>query len=103
MIMPKNCSCARGFFPAPVIVWRMSNPSGNIYPCQFVQREEFRIGNVRDQKFSTIWKRFRKIPFSTYSAERRTCSRENVVPADSRICVGRMPGPGVRTFMGYLG
>ena len=31
------------------------DPSGNIYPCQFVQREEFRIGNVRDQKFSTIW------------------------------------------------
>ncbi len=31
------------------------DPSGTIYPCQFMQREEFRIGNVREQKFSRIW------------------------------------------------
>ena len=31
------------------------DPSGNIYPCQFMQRKEFRIGNVREQNFSRIW------------------------------------------------
>jgi radical SAM protein with 4Fe4S-binding SPASM domain len=31
------------------------DPSGNIYPCQFMQQEAFRIGSVREQKFSTIW------------------------------------------------
>ena len=31
------------------------DPTGNIYPCQFMQRKEFRIGNVREQNFSRIW------------------------------------------------
>ncbi len=31
------------------------DPEGNIYPCQFMQREEFRIGNIREEKFSQIW------------------------------------------------
>jgi Fe-coproporphyrin III synthase len=31
------------------------DPSGTVYPCQFMQQETFRIGNVREQKFSTIW------------------------------------------------
>jgi Fe-coproporphyrin III synthase len=31
------------------------DPSGIVYPCQFMQREEFRIGNVREQDFSRIW------------------------------------------------
>lgn len=31
------------------------DPSGNIYPCQFMQRKEFLIGNVREQNFSRIW------------------------------------------------
>jgi radical SAM protein with 4Fe4S-binding SPASM domain len=31
------------------------DPSGTIYPCQFMQQEEFRIGSVREQKFSRIW------------------------------------------------
>lgn len=31
------------------------NPSGNVYPCQFLQKEAFLIGNVREQKFSAIW------------------------------------------------
>jgi radical SAM protein with 4Fe4S-binding SPASM domain len=31
------------------------DPSGNIYPCQFAQFEEFRVGNIRDRPFSAIW------------------------------------------------
>ncbi len=31
------------------------DPSGSVYPCQFMQREKFRIGNIREQKFSSIW------------------------------------------------
>ena len=29
--------------------------AGNIYPCQFAQIEELRIGNVRKQGFSEVW------------------------------------------------
>lgn len=31
------------------------DPAGNVYPCQFAQLEEFRIGNVRERKFSELW------------------------------------------------
>ncbi len=31
------------------------DPAGNVYPCQFAQLEEFKIGNVRERKFSELW------------------------------------------------
>jgi len=31
------------------------NPEGNIFPCQFAQLPELRIGNIREKKFSEIW------------------------------------------------
>ncbi len=31
------------------------DPAGNVYPCQFAQLEEFKIGNVRERKFSKLW------------------------------------------------
>jgi radical SAM protein with 4Fe4S-binding SPASM domain len=31
------------------------DPSGNVYPCQFAQEPSLRIGNVREEKFSTLW------------------------------------------------
>ena len=32
------------------------DPSGNVYPCQFAQMDEFKIGNVRERRFSELWK-----------------------------------------------
>ncbi len=32
------------------------DPHGNIYPCQFLQVEEQKIGNLRERRFSEIWK-----------------------------------------------
>lgn len=31
------------------------DPVGNVYPCQFAQLEEFKVGNVRERKFSELW------------------------------------------------
>jgi radical SAM protein with 4Fe4S-binding SPASM domain len=31
------------------------DPSGNVYPCQFAQESSLLIGNVREEKFSTLW------------------------------------------------
>ena len=31
------------------------DPSGNVYPCQFAQFEEFSAGNIRDRPFSDLW------------------------------------------------
>jgi len=31
------------------------NPEGDIFPCQFAQSPEFRIGSVKDRLFSEIW------------------------------------------------
>jgi radical SAM protein with 4Fe4S-binding SPASM domain len=42
-------SCSAGDRVASV------DPAGNVYPCQFMQREEFRIGNIRERRFSEIW------------------------------------------------
>lgn len=30
-------------------------PSGEVYPCQFAQIPEFRIGSIRERKFSELW------------------------------------------------
>lgn len=30
-------------------------PSGDVYPCQFGQIPEFRIGSIRERKFSELW------------------------------------------------
>ncbi len=31
------------------------DPYGNVYPCQFAQIEELKIGNIRERKFSELW------------------------------------------------
>jgi Fe-coproporphyrin III synthase len=31
------------------------DPSGNVYPCQFAQLEELRIGNIRERRFGDLW------------------------------------------------
>jgi len=31
------------------------DPSGNVYPCQFAQDPSLLIGNVKDNRFSTLW------------------------------------------------
>jgi radical SAM protein with 4Fe4S-binding SPASM domain len=31
------------------------DPVGNVYPCQFSQRSDFCIGNIRETKFSEMW------------------------------------------------
>ena len=31
------------------------DPSGNVYPCQFAQMPELRIGNIKQRRFSEIW------------------------------------------------
>lgn len=30
-------------------------PEGDVYPCAFLQREEFRAGSLREQRFQEIW------------------------------------------------
>ena len=43
-------SCSAGIRIANV------DPFGNVFGCQFAQLDELKIGNVRDRKFSEIWK-----------------------------------------------
>lgn len=31
------------------------DPSGAVYPCQFAQMDELKVGNIREKPFSTIW------------------------------------------------
>jgi len=31
------------------------DPAGNVYPCQFAQVDRFRIGNIRECRFSILW------------------------------------------------
>ncbi len=31
------------------------DPGGDVYPCQFAQLEEFKIGNIRERNFSELW------------------------------------------------
>ncbi len=31
------------------------DPYGNVYPCQFAQMEELKIGNIRERRFSELW------------------------------------------------
>lgn len=31
------------------------DPVGNVYPCQFAQLEELKVGNIREKKFSELW------------------------------------------------
>ncbi len=31
------------------------DPYGNVYPCQFAQMDEFKIGNIRESKFYELW------------------------------------------------
>jgi radical SAM protein with 4Fe4S-binding SPASM domain len=31
------------------------DPVGNVYPCQFSQRLDYRVGSLRDTKFSVMW------------------------------------------------
>jgi radical SAM protein with 4Fe4S-binding SPASM domain len=45
----QGAGCSAGFRVASV------NPSGNVYPCQFAQTDRFLVGNIRDQRFSTLW------------------------------------------------
>jgi radical SAM protein with 4Fe4S-binding SPASM domain len=31
------------------------DPIGNVYPCQFSQRQDYCVGNIRKKKFSKMW------------------------------------------------
>jgi radical SAM protein with 4Fe4S-binding SPASM domain len=45
----QGVGCSAGFRVASI------DPSGTVYPCQFAQADRFRIGNIRDQRFSSLW------------------------------------------------
>jgi radical SAM protein with 4Fe4S-binding SPASM domain len=45
----QGTGCSAGFRVASI------DPAGNVYPCQFAQSDRFRVGNIRDRRFSTLW------------------------------------------------
>ncbi len=46
----KGAGCSAGFRVANI------DPSGTVYPCQFARSDRFRIGTIREQPFSALWK-----------------------------------------------
>ncbi len=91
------------------------DPSGNVYPCQFAQEPSMRIGNVREEKFSSLWNNaenkvlavFRKRPVRLEGAcgtctERRLCgggcrvrawAQNRSLAAEDPFCSVRAPEP----------
>jgi radical SAM protein with 4Fe4S-binding SPASM domain len=91
------------------------DPSGDVYPCQFAQESSLRIGNVREEKFSTLWNdaenevlaAFRERPIRLEGAcgacaERKLCgggcrvrawARDHSLASEDPFCSVRTPEP----------
>jgi radical SAM protein with 4Fe4S-binding SPASM domain len=68
------------------------DPSGNVFPCQFAQEASLRIGNVRQEKFSSLWNdagnkvlaAFRKRPVQLEGAC-GTCAEQKLCGGGCRV------------------
>ena len=91
------------------------DPSGNVFPCQFAQEASLRIGNVREEKFSSLWNdagnkvlaAFRKRPVQLEGAcgacaERKLCgggcrvrawAQNHSLSSEDPFCSVRTPEP----------
>lgn len=64
------------------------DPAGNVYPCQFAQLEKFRIGNVREHRFSEIWKDPRNPVLDAFRNKKRLLKDECGLCAFRELCGG---------------
>lgn len=68
--------------------------TGDLYPCQFAQIPEFRIGSIREQPFSKLWNDPEN-PVLKMFREKRSVSPESADPVHTWTSAGRMPGQGI--------
>ncbi|MHC1636385.1 MAG: radical SAM protein [Candidatus Methanospirareceae archaeon] len=47
------------------------DPEGNVYPCQFAQLDEFKIGNIRERRFSELWNDSKNPVLSAFREKRK--------------------------------
>ena len=69
----EGCSMGERFL---IVTW-----NGDVYPCSHVQEKEFKMGNVMEQKFQTIWE--------TSSVNAHTPSELRRAEGHCGICVKR--------------
>jgi len=68
------------------------DPVGNVYPCQFSQRPDYRVGNIRETKFSEMWSDPENDILNKFRAKKtnlkgicRTCSNMDTCGGGCRI------------------
>ena len=74
------------------------DPAGNVYPCQFAQLEELRIGNVRQRKFSEIWNDSKNPILSAFRNKTKHLKGKCGVCAYKELCNG---GCRIRAYVEY--
>jgi radical SAM protein with 4Fe4S-binding SPASM domain len=86
LIASMNGGCSAGVRVANV------TPSGEVYPCQFAQIPPFRIGSVRERKFSEIWNDPDNIVLNQFRKKKevltgrcRTCSYHDLCGGGCRV------------------
>jgi radical SAM protein with 4Fe4S-binding SPASM domain len=74
------------------------DPSGNVYVCQFAQLAELKVGNIRQQKFSEIWKDEVNPILSTFRNKVRKLKGKCGKCAHKQLCGG---GCRIRAYFQY--
>jgi len=69
------------------------SPSGNVYPCAFLQEEPFLVGNIRDTSFQHMWND------STVFSNLRNLSVTTCMDCDRfEVCRGGCPAMAYHTY-----
>lgn len=74
------------------------DPAGNVYPCQFAQLEELKIGDVRRRKFSEIWNDSKNPILSAFRNKTQHLKGKCGVCAYKDLCSG---GCRIRAYVQY--
>lgn len=74
------------------------DPAGNVYPCQFAQLEELKIGNVKQRKFSEIWNDLKNPVLSAFRNKTAHLKGKCGLCAYKELCNG---GCRIRAYIEY--
>lgn len=74
------------------------DPAGNVYPCQFAQLEELKIGNIRERRFSEIWNDSENPILAAFREKKKFLKGKCASCAHKELCGG---GCRIRAYARY--
>ena len=64
------------------------DPAGNVYPCQFAQLEQLKVGNIRKRSFKEIWDDARNPVLTAFREKTKNLKGKCKICSYKKLCSG---------------